>query len=77
MSSKDPIMSNRASEAVDALQKLHSIKKRGPVACSLFLDLIMTGSGYFGGEGFVGDRLHAPNWNELLKNPANSASFQA
>ena len=67
VSSTDPIRSNRASEAVDALQRLHDLKKRGPVASSLFLDQIMTGSGVFTGESFVGDRLNSPNWNELLK----------
>ena len=50
--------SNRATEAVSALQKLHTTKKRGPVAHSLFLDQILAFSGgsFRGGENFVGDR---------------------
>ena len=50
--------SNRATEAVSALQKLHTSKKRSPVAHSLFLDQILAFSGgSFRGENFVGDRL--------------------
>ena len=83
VSSSDPIQANRASEAVDALQKLHDLKKNGPKASSLFLDQIMkSGSDNFnfGGEGYAlegvgglgggGGHLHSacnPNWNEVLK----------
>lgn len=54
-----PNRSNRATEAVSALQKLHTAKKRGPTAYSLFLDQILAFSGgSFRGENFVGgDRL--------------------
>ena len=63
-------------------QKLHDLKKRGPTACSLFLDQIMkSGSGNFnfGGEsccdtsdlrrhrGGLFSHSNNPNWNEVLK----------
>ena len=54
----------RAQEAVAALQKLHAIKKRGPKANSLFLDQILSSSGLYSGECFVGDRLH---WNNFVR----------
>ena len=69
VSSKDAVRSNRAAEAVDALHRIYDIKKRGPVANSLFLAEILAGSPKLvGRESFIGDRLHLPaNWNELLK----------
>ena len=41
VSSTDVHQANRASEAVAALQKLHTMKKKGPQPCSLFLENIM------------------------------------
>ena len=69
VSSTDMFRSNRAAEAVDALHRLHDIKRRGPVGNSLFLNQIMAGSTRsVGRESFIGDRLHLPaNWSELLK----------
>ena len=69
VSSTDAFRSNRAAEAVDALHRLHDIKRRGPVGNSLFLNQIMAGSTRsVGRESFIGDRLHLPaNWSELLK----------
>ena len=70
VSATDPVRSNRASEAVDALHRLHEIKRRGPVANSLFLEQIMSDSTsrVIGRECFIGDRLHSPaNWTELLR----------
>ena len=53
MSSLDPKKATRAQEAVAALQKLHTIKKRGPKANSLFLDQILSTSGLYSGKLFV------------------------
>ena len=52
MSSLDPKKATRAQEAVAALQKLHTIKKRGPKANSLFLDQILSTSGLYSGKLF-------------------------
>ena len=69
VSSSDAIRSNRAAEAVDALHRLHDIKKRGPIGNSLFLVQIMAGSPRSAGrESCIGDRFGLPaNWSELLK----------
>ena len=69
VSSTNAVRSNRAAEAVDALHRLHDIKKRGPVGNSLFLNQILAGSSRsVGRESFIGDRLHLPaNWSELLR----------
>ncbi len=64
--SPDPHKSTRAQGAVAALQKLHAIKKRGPKACSLFLDQLLSYSGQFSGECFVSDRFSS-NWTVFLK----------
>ena len=72
--------SNRASEAVDALHRLHDIKKRGSIGNSLFLDQIMSRSTRsVGKESFIGDRLHSPaGWSELLKHePAANERINA
>ena len=53
VSSLDPKKATRAQEAVAALQKLHTIKKRGPKANSLFLDQILSTSGLYSGKLFV------------------------
>ena len=57
VSSFDPKKATPAQEAVSALQKVHSLKKRGPKAYSLFLDQILCHSGLNSGQCFVGDRL--------------------
>jgi len=49
--------SNRAAAAVSALQRLHCIKKRRLVPHSLLLEQVLESSGYYQGDGFVGDRL--------------------
>ena len=50
VSSLDPKKATRAQEAVAALQKLHTIKKQGPKANSLFLDQILSTSGLYSGK---------------------------
>ena len=43
---------------MSALQKLHTTKKQGPSAHSLFLDQILASSGGpYRGENFIGERL--------------------
>jgi rapamycin-insensitive companion of mTOR len=70
--------SARAQEAVAALHKLHSIKKRGPMASSLFLDQILAGSGLYSGECFVGDRLYSPNnWSAFVKKNTTDDKIKA
>ena len=80
VSCTDAIRSNRAAEAVDALHRLHDLKKRGPVGNSLFLVQIMSESNRsVGKESFIGDRLHSPaNWSELLRHePAANERLNA
>ena len=70
-------------------QRLHDLKKRGPTACSLFLDQIMkSGSGdfHFGGESdqtvdgrrrggfFATSSTNNPNWNEVLRSKMGGGS---
>ena len=63
MSSLDSKKATRAQEAVSALQKLHSLKKKSPIANSLFLDQILCHSGLDSGDCFVGDRLLWTNFS--------------
>jgi rapamycin-insensitive companion of mTOR len=54
------------------------MKKTGPVAHSLFLDQILEDSGCFQGESFAGDRIHSPNWQQLvLGSSADEKSMSA
>ena len=56
------------------------MKKRGPVANSLFLNQILAGSSRsVGRESFIGDRLHLPaTWSELLRHePAANERINA
>ncbi len=47
------LLHSRASAAVTNLDRLHEMKKRGPVPCSLFLNQILSGS-----ETFMSDKKH-------------------
>jgi len=53
--------SNRALAAITALQKLHSLKRRGCLPSSLLLEQVLEYSGHHQGNGFVGDRLKLPS----------------
>uniref|UniRef100_A0A0K2V7N4 Rapamycininsensitive companion of mTORlike [Saccoglossus kowalevskii] n=1 Tax=Lepeophtheirus salmonis TaxID=72036 RepID=A0A0K2V7N4_LEPSM len=73
VASSDPERANRASQAVSTLNRIHSIKKRGPTASSLFFYEILSVSERFpNGEGFIGVKLQNPGaWSQLLNKSAD------